>query len=78
MEHESLPLPAMLVEQKIPFDEIASGATVQVAVIDGVQYLSVRDVIMCVCDKSDKRASKVWDRLGEDKKKEVSAFCVYL
>ena len=39
----------MQVEQRIPFDDIVPGAEVRVAVIDGVQYLSIRDVIMCVC-----------------------------
>ena len=33
----------------IPLDEIVPGATVRVVVMDGVQYLSIRDLIMCVC-----------------------------
>ena len=59
----------------IPFDEIVPDATVRVVVIDDVQYLSIRDIIMCVCDKNMKRASEIWDRISPDRKTEVSAFC---
>jgi hypothetical protein len=59
----------------IPFDEIVPGASVRVVTINGLQYLSIRDIIMCVCGKDNKRASEVWDRLSIDKKQEVSAFC---
>ena len=56
----------------IPFDEIVPGATVRLAKIDGVQYLSVRDVIMHVCDKSAKTANKLWEILSDEKKREVT------
>ena len=59
----------------IPFDEIVPGATVRFCVIDGVQYLSIRDLIMCVCMKDNRRAIETWDRLSQNKKDEVSAFC---
>ena len=59
----------------LPFDEIVPGATVRFCVKDGVQYLSIRDMIMCVCDKDNKRAAETWDRLTQDKKEEISAFC---
>lgn len=59
----------------LPFDEIVPGATVRFCVIDGVQYLSIRDMIMCVCGKDNKRAAEIWDRLSQDRKDEVSAFC---
>ena len=44
----------------IPFEEIVPGATVRVAVIDGVQYLSIRDIIMCVCGKNATGTKGVW------------------
>jgi hypothetical protein len=55
----------------LPFDEIVPGAIVRFCVIDGVQYLSIRDMIMCVCGKDNKDASKIWDRLTETQKEEV-------
>ena len=58
------------------FDELVPGSTVRFAVIDKVQYLSIRDLIMIVCDKSGNYALEVWRRLPEDKKNEVHAFCV--
>ena len=57
------------------FDEIVSGATVRYTIIDGIQYLSVRDLIMHMCGKDNKRAAEVWDRLSPDKKNELSAYC---
>jgi hypothetical protein len=62
----------------IPFDDIVPGASVRVAELDGMQYLSIRDVIMCVCEKDYKSASKVWERMPEDFKEEISPFCRYL
>ena len=69
---EAMPLSASV----IPFDEIVPGSTVRVATIDGVQYLSIRDVIMCVCNKDGNHAGAVWRNLSEDKKKEVHGFLV--
>jgi len=57
------------------FDELLPGATVRFTVIDGVQYLSIRDFIMAVCDKDGKRATEVWYRVSDEQKSEVSAFC---
>lgn len=37
----------------IPLDELAPGATIRFTVIDGVQYLSIRDFIMHVCETSN-------------------------
>ena len=62
------------VEQKIPFNEIVPGAEVRVAVINGVQYLSIRDVIMCVCGKDGNTAGAVWRNLSQDKKDEVQPY----
>lgn len=58
----------------LPFDEIVPGATVRFCVIDGVQYLSIRDMIMCVCGKDNKYASDTWMDLSDDKRSEVSGF----
>lgn len=55
----------------IPLDELAPGATVRFTVVDGVQYLSVRDFIMHMCGKNINDAGEVWRNLSEDKKKEV-------
>jgi len=59
----------------IPLDEIVPGATARLAVIDGVQYLSVRDVLMHICDLTAKRANEKWERLPDEIKKELAAFC---
>ncbi len=58
----------------IPFDEIVPGATVRFCVIQGAQYLSVRDMIMCVCGKNQNDAGEVWRKLSDDKKSEVQDF----
>ena len=56
----------------IPFDEIAPGATIRFAVIDGVQYLSIRDFIMHACETSV-------DYAGDAKfVSEVRTFCTNL
>jgi len=60
----------------IPFYEIASGATVCFTVINGKQYLSIRDLIMHMCGKDNKRASEVWERLGCYEKAELSDHCM--
>ena len=59
----------------IPFDDIVPGATVRFTIVDGKQYMSIRDIIMHMCGMENKRAAEVWDRLTLDQKKEVSAFC---
>ena len=62
----------------IPFDEIVAGASVRVAVIKGLQYLSVRDLIMHLCGKNNDEAGLVWRRMTLDKKevlgKDLAAF----
>jgi hypothetical protein len=62
----------------IPFGELISGASVRVALIKGVQYLSVRDLIMVMCGKESNQASEVWRRVSEERKAEVKAFCFNL
>ena len=59
----------------IPFDDIVPDAYVRFTFIDGKQYLSVRDIIMHVCDKDNKRASEVWERLDSTHKNEILTFC---
>ena len=56
----------------IPFDEIVPGATVRLAVIQGTQYLSVRDLIMYLCDKDGDHACQTWRLLPYSKKEELS------
>lgn len=57
-------------------DEIAPGAIIRFTIIDGVQYLSIRDFIMHMCDKDNNHAAEIWRRLNEDKKNELNSFCV--
>jgi hypothetical protein len=60
----------------IPFEEIISGATVRFTVIGGVQFLSIRDLIMVMCDKTNKDASQTWIRdITNEQKAEISSFC---
>lgn len=54
------------------FNELVSGATVRFQIIDGVQYLSIRDFIMIVCEQNSKRAWATWDNLSEERKNELS------
>ena len=58
----------------IPLEEIAPGASIRFTVVDGVQYLSIRDFIMHLCDKNQNDTAKVWRNLSEEKKKEVKPF----
>jgi hypothetical protein len=42
--------------EAISFDEIVPGATIRFTIIDGVQYLSIRDFIMHACGISNDHA----------------------
>ena len=55
----------------IPFDEIVPGATVRFCVIDGVQYLSIRDMIMHVCGKDQHDAARTWREMKPERVSEV-------
>ncbi len=57
---------------KIPFDEISAGTTARVVVLDDVQYMCTRDVIMHINGKNNKQACQVWDRLPDENKEELS------
>lgn len=59
----------------IPFDEIVLGATARLAVIQDLQYLSIRDIIMHCAAVSSKPANKIWERLPESRKQEVATEC---
>ena len=60
--------------KSIPFDDIVAGATVRFAEIDGVQYLSIRDIVMHVCNKDSNHAADWWRTLAEEKKNELTQF----
>ena len=62
--------------QTILLDEIIPGATIRFTVIDGVQYLSIRDFIRHMCEKDNNHAAEIWRRLPHDTKTELNAFCV--
>jgi hypothetical protein len=64
--------------ERIPFDDIAQNSSVRVATVDGVQYLSIRDIIMVVCVKNGNYANEVWRRVPETFKAEVAGFIVNL
>jgi hypothetical protein len=55
----------------IPFDEIVTGAAVRLTVINKIQYISIRDLIMITCVKNNNEACEVWRRLPLDLKKEL-------
>ena len=55
----------------IPFDEIVPGATVRFCVIDGLQYLSIRDMIMHVCGKDQHDAARTWREMKPERVSEV-------
>jgi hypothetical protein len=59
----------------IPFDEIAPGATVRTAVIDELYHLSIRDLLMHLNESSSNSARKKWNRLPDEQKNELTAFC---
>ena len=58
----------------IPCDEIASGAAIRYTTINEMQYLSVRDYIMHMCEKNNDDAGKVWRNLKPELKEEVRHF----
>ena len=68
--------PCSTMTQLIPFAELTGGTeSVRFTVINGNTYMSIRDIIMVVCEKTKARAREVWDRLNQDKKNEIDAFC---
>lgn len=65
----------MSTDATISLDEIVPGATVRMTVIDQVQYLSVRDVIMHLGGHSSNTANKTWERFNPEDKEELKTFC---
>jgi hypothetical protein len=53
----------------ISFDEI----TVRCALVDGVQHLSIRDLIMAVCKKDNNQAAEIWRK--HNLKAELEPYC---
>lgn len=62
-------------QQIIPVDEITFGATIRLTNFENVQYLSVRDFVMHMCDKDSKTASKIWERISKERTDEFSQSC---
>jgi hypothetical protein len=60
--------------QKIPLDEIASGASIRCTVIDDVQYLSTRDFIMHMCAAQVDYAGQIWRNIPETQKSDLREF----
>lgn len=60
----------------IQLDEIAPGATIRFTVIDGMQYLSIRDFIMHMCEKDQNDAGQIWRRMTPDKLSELQTSCL--
>ena len=58
----------------IPFDEIVPGATARFVVVDGIQYLSIRDVLVFVCALTPKRANEKWNLLSDSIKNELTEY----
>ena len=58
--------------QSIPFDEIVAGGSAQQAMIEDIQYISVRDTIMHCGGQTRKTANKTWEKMSPDLKEEVA------
>ena len=58
-------------------DEIVHGATVRFTVIDGIQYLSIRDMIIHMCGVNVDYAGQIWRRMSDDHKSELQPFCKF-
>jgi hypothetical protein len=56
----------------IPFDEILQGSSVRVATINEQQYLSIRDLIMHLCQKENDQAGYTWRTIPDERKAELS------
>jgi len=61
-----------MLQPLIPFDAITSGTSARVTVMDKVQYLSSRDLIMVGAGCSAKTANRIWERLPESRKQELA------
>ena len=59
----------------ISINEIFANSQVEFAMIRGVQYIAVHDIIMHFGGQTAKTANKTWERLDEAKKAELEACC---
>jgi hypothetical protein len=57
----------------IPFDDITPDASVRFTWIEQTQYISVRDLIMVMCDQNNDRAGKTWRNFDEARKQELAS-----
>ena len=60
--------------KSIPFNDIVAGAAVRLAEIDGVQYLSIQDVIMHVCGAENNYAGEIWRRMRNNELSKLGPF----
>ena len=61
--------------QRISFNELVSGSEgVRYTNVDGVPYMSIRDIIMAVCGQNNDRAGETWRKLSDSYKNEVREF----
>jgi len=60
----------------ISFGEIVPGATVRFIVIEGKEYLSIRDLIILICGKKNNEAGEVWRKLSAETKLELKEYIV--
>ena len=61
--------------QLIPFSDLTGGTdSVRFTVINGGTYMSVRDIIMVVCNKNKDQAGRAWRDLDDRHKEEVRPF----
>ena len=58
----------------ISFGEIVPGATVRFIVIEGKQYLSLRDLIQHMCNKDNNQAGRIWRDLDVNFKEEIEEY----
>ena len=57
--------------QTIPLDEIIPGGLIRFTVMGGVQYLSIRDLIMYACDATADYAGHIWRNIPFSCKSEI-------
>jgi hypothetical protein len=57
------------------FNELVPGATVRFTDINGIQYISIRDIIKLICNKDESHAMDPWRNLSQARKTELQAFC---
>jgi hypothetical protein len=56
---------------EISFDSVVPGSVVRQIIIDGKQYLAIKDAIKVICNKNSNRACETWRLLSPDLKEEL-------